>query len=354
MKALVLCAGRGTRLRPLTHTRAKAALPVAGRPVLAHILSYLKRFGCEDVGVVIGPRQGELKRMKVAAPGQRLTFIVQKRPMGIAHAVETAADFLGRDPFLLYLGDNLTDEDLTPALERFRREAPDALIAVRRVANPQAFGVAEVRDGRVVGVEEKPSEPRSDLAIAGIYLFTPAILEAIRGLRPSDRGEYEITDAIERLVRSGKRVLAHVMTSWWQDMGTPEGMLAANVLLLDQIATRIAPDVSLETARIHGRVVIGPGTVLENVRLRGPLLIGPNCQVRDAYIGPYTSVGERSWIAGASVENSILLPGCRLEGTPFHLEDCLLGRDTVVELKSGRSVTLLMGDNGWLRIPHWH
>lgn len=351
MKALVLCAGRGTRLRPLTHTRAKAALPVAGRPVLGHVLAYLKSQGFTEIGIVISPDQAELKRLPVAASGQRLTFIVQRRPRGIAHAVLTAKRFLGSDPFLLYLGDNLTNENLGPVLERFQQDQPEALIAVREVPNPQAFGVAEVAGGRVTRVVEKPSEPATNLAIAGLYLFRQTVLGVIDHLKPSARGEYEITDAIAALIESGGRVEVHRMTSWWQDMGTPEGMLLANGLLLDGMATEIAPGVSLESTSIQGRVVISQGTVLENVRLRGPLLIGHDCQIKDAYIGPYTSVGDGARIQDASVENSILLPDCRLAGIPFHLEDCLLGRGAVVEVKAGRTFTILVGDDGRLQIP---
>jgi glucose-1-phosphate thymidylyltransferase len=351
MKALVLCAGRGTRLRPLTYTRAKAALPVAGRPVLAHILHYLHRFGFTDVGVVISPGQAELRGLAAAPPGQRVAFIVQKRPLGIAHAVQAAGDYLGQEPFLLYLGDNLTNEDLAPALDRFLAERPDGVIAVRKVPNPSAYGIAELNGDQVVQVWEKPANPPGNLAIAGIYLLQPAIHGAIRQLTPSQRGEYEITDALAGLLSGGGRLLAHTMTGWWQDMGTPDGMLAANALLLDTITADIAPDVGLDTTRIQGRVVIAPGVRLENVRLRGPLLIGTGSVLTDAYVGPYTSVGEHSMIANASLENSILLPGCRLEGPIFHLEDCLLGKGAVVEMKSGRAVTLLLGDDGRLQFP---
>lgn len=351
MKALVLCAGRGTRLRPLTHTQAKAALPVAGRPVLGHILTYLQTQGFHEIGIVISPEQAELKRLPVAAEGQSLTFIVQRSPRGIAHAVQTARGFLGSDPFLLYLGDNLTNEDLAPARQRFEADRPEALVAVREVPNPQAFGVAEVQGLRVTRVMEKPSVPATNLAIAGIYLFRPSVLEVIHQLKPSARGEYEITDAIAALVEAGRRVEVHRMTGWWQDMGSPEGMLAANGLLLDAMPANIDPGAALDQVQVQGRVVIAPGAVLENVRLRGPLLIGPDCQIRDAYIGPYTSVGQGARIQDASVENSILLPDCRLRGIPFHLEDCLLGRGAVVEVKAGRTFTILVGDDGRLQIP---
>jgi glucose-1-phosphate thymidylyltransferase len=350
MKALVLCAGRGTRLRPLTHTRAKAALPVAGRPVLTHILKYLSRFGLNDVGVVISPDQEELHGLTDTEPGQRVTFLVQETPLGIAHAVSSARDFLGDEPFLLYLGDNLTGEDLAPAVKRFVDEAPDALIAVRAVPNPQAFGVAELEGGRIVRVTEKPPAPRSNLAIAGIYLFRASAHKAIARLTPSHRGEYEITDAIAGLIADGRIVQAYPMTGWWQDMGTPDGMLAANALLLGEVQPEIAPDVDLSSARISGPAVIGPGVRLTNVDIQGPVIIGAGCHLENARIGPFTSVGDFASIAGSTVRNSILLPGCRLAG-PWTLEDCLLGQGTVVEVRAGQAVTLLLGDDGTLKLP---
>lgn len=350
VKALVLCAGRGTRLRPLTHTRAKAAVPVAGRPVLGHILAYLRGHGLTEVGIVISSDQRELKRLDHDL-NLNLTFIVQKQPKGIAHAVQTAADFLGDQPFLLYLGDNLTDEDLGPMLATFQRERPSALVAVREVATPQAFGVAEVTGDRITRVVEKPRKPTTNLAVAGIYLFGPEVLQAIATLRPSARGEYEITDAIAALIGAGRTVLAHRMSGWWQDMGSPEGLLTANIQLLDAISHQISPGAILDGTSVQGRVVIGSGTVLEGVRLRGPLLIGPDCQIRNSYIGPYTSIGEGCRVEGASVENSVLLPYCRLIDPSFHLADCLLGRGAVVEVRPSHAVTIVMGDDGRLQFP---
>lgn len=352
VKALVLCAGRGTRLRPLTHTQAKASLPVAGRPVLLHILCYLRRLGFMDVGVVISPEQRELRSLRHAGTGQRITFIVQRHPHGIAHAVSAARRFLGDEPFLLYLGDNLTDEDITPALERFQRESPDGLITVREVPNPQQFGVAEVEGDRVVRVVEKPAVPRTNLAIAGIYLFSPALHEGIRTLKPSGRGEYEITDAIAALIRWNRKVTVHRITGWWQDMGTPEGILAANAVLLDRIQTDIDPTAQLREVQIQGRVRIAQGAVLEHVRLRGPLIIGAGSRLSHAYVGPYTSVGEGAVVEQASVENSILLPEARLQGMPFHLEDSLLGAGAVLEPRQGRAVSLHLGADTRVMIPH--
>jgi glucose-1-phosphate thymidylyltransferase len=351
MKALVLCAGRGTRLRPLTYTRAKAALPVAGQPVLTHILAYLSRFGFTDVGIVISPDQAELRELSAALPGQQVTFVEQETPLGIAHAVSCARDYLEGEPFLLYLGDNLTNEDLSPALQRFRTDSPDALIAVRTVPNPQAFGVAELSGERVARVAEKPKEPQSNLAIAGIYLFRPSIHQTITGLTPSARGEYEITDAIAGQLARGSTVLAHTMSGWWQDMGTPAGMLAANALLLRNLPTLVAPDIDLTTTTATGAMVIGAGATLQNVQLEGPVFIGAGSRLENACIGPFASVGEGALIRGATIANSILLPGCSLEGPSLHLEESVLGVGATVQVKAGGSMTLLVGDDGHLQIP---
>jgi glucose-1-phosphate thymidylyltransferase len=324
---------------------------VAGRPVLSHVLAYLRRHGFLDVGVVVSPRQEELRAIPDPDSGQRVTFIVQRRPLGIAHAVSTAARFLGQEPFLLYLGDNLTDEELTPALERFREQAPDALIAVREVADPRSFGVAEVKADRIVRVVEKPAVPVSRLAITGLYLFSPAIHRSIAALKPSARGEYEITDAIAGLIRQNRPVLAHRMTGWWQDMGTLDGILAANARLLSTMQPEIDPDALLRDVAVEGPVLVGAGAVLERVCLKGPLVIGRGSRLTDSIVGPFTSVGDEVLIEKSSVENSILLSGCRLLEVPFHLERCLLGSGSTVGARPGETISLQVGDDARLLIP---
>jgi glucose-1-phosphate thymidylyltransferase len=351
VKALVLCAGRGSRLRPLTHTRAKASLPVAGRPVLHHALDYLYHYGFAEVGVVIGPQQDDLRHLVPVRPEQRVLLILQREPRGIADAVKAARPFLGDEPFLLYLGDNLTNEDLGPALDRFCQETPAALITLREVQNPSAFGVAEVVADRVIRVVEKPASPTSNLAVTGIYLFSAEVFAAIDTLQPSARGELEITDAIARLLEWQRPVLAHRMQGWWQDTGTVDGMLNANSLLLDRIETVIAPTAILEEVKVQGRVWIGPDAVLRRVRLRGPLVIGAGSQLTDTYVGPYTSVGDGAQMQQVSVENSILLPDCRLEGPALRLEDSLVGSRAEVWAREGRSVSLLVGDDSHLLLP---
>lgn len=351
VKALVLCAGRGSRLRPLTHTRAKASLPVAGRPVLHHVLDYLLHHGFTEVGVVVGPQQDDLRHLVPVRAEQQVELIVQQEPCGIAHAVSMARPFLREQPFLLYLGDNLTDEDLTPALRRFHEAQPAALVTLREVENPRAFGVAEVVGDQVVRVVEKPANPPSNLAVAGLYLFASAVHDAIATLQPSARGELEITDAIARLIERQLPVLGHRIQGWWQDMGTLEGMLSANAMLLDRLQTEIHPSAVLEEVTVQGRVWIGPGAILRGVKLRGPLVIGAGSHLSESYVGPYTSVGAGGRMERVAVENSILLPDCRLGGPSLRLEDSVVGSGAEIWAREGRSVSLLVGDDSHLLIP---
>lgn len=322
--------------------------------MLSHVMDYLLGQGFTEIGVVVGPQQEELHAIVAGLPGPKLEWIVQEEPRGIAHAVSIARPYLGDEPFLLVLGDNLTDVDLGPALRRFEKEQPAALILLREVPNPSDFGVAEVRGDRVVAVVEKPRQPPSNLAVAGLYLFSAAVHAAIETLQPSARGELEVTDAIARLIEWQRPVLAYRCSGWWQDMGSIEGILDANAVLLDRIASQVDPTAVLEEVKIQGRVQIGAGAVLRRVRLRGPLVIGAGSCLTDAYVGPYTSVGERSRIVRAAVENSILLPDCRLEGPALWLEDSLVGSSAEVVVRSDRSTSLLLSDHARVRMkPDW-
>jgi len=351
VRALVLCAGRGTRLRPLTHTWAKASLPVAGRPLWQHIFAYLAAHGFDEIGVVVSPGQEALAQDVQRWSPQRVSVIVQEEPGGIAHAVAAARPFLEDEPFLLYLGDNLTNEDLSPALRLFRTEAPAALLTLQRVADPRAFGVAALEGHRVTAVVEKPAVPPSDLAIAGIYVFSPEVHEAIAGLTPSARGELEITDAIARLIAGGRTVLGHELTGWWVDAGSSAGLLAANARLLDAVVPGVDPTAVLEDVDIAGPVVIGPRTVLRRVRLRGPLFIGAECRLTESEIGPSTSIGHGAALDGVRVWNSILLPGSRLAGPGLCLADSVVGAGASVSSRPAEYATVVVGDDVHLAIP---
>jgi glucose-1-phosphate thymidylyltransferase len=327
LKGLILSGGRGTRLRPLTHTSAKQLVPVANKPVLFYGIEALAAAGIADVGIVVAPETGD----EIAAAvgdgrrfGVTVTYIPQEAPLGLAHAVLTAESFLGDSPFVVYLGDNLLRDGITELVGAFREERPDALILLTPVPDPQSYGVAELRDGRVARLVEKPSEPRSDLALVGVYMFTPAIHRAAREIEPSGRGELEITDAIQRLIDGGLRVDPHVVRGWWKDTGKVEDILEANRLILDDLEERIDGD--LVDARVDGRVVVEAGARLERATVRGPAIVGARSRISDAYVGPYTAIGEDVSIVRAEVEHSIILSSSSVEDLQGRMEASLVGR----------------------------
>jgi glucose-1-phosphate thymidylyltransferase len=353
LKGLILSGGRGTRLRPLTHTSAKQLVPVANKPVLFYGLESLAAAGIEDVGVVIAPETGDEIRAAVGDGsrfGVSVTYIVQEAPLGLAHAVLTAEDFLAGAPFVMYLGDNLLRDGITDLVEAFRRERPDALILLTHVPDPESYGVAELDGGRVARLVEKPREPRSDLALVGVYMFTAAILDAARAIEPSGRGELEITDAIQRLVDDGLRVDPHTVTGWWKDTGKVEDILEANRLILDDLAERVEGD--LVDSRVHGRVVVEAGARLERATVRGPAIVGAGARITDAYIGPYSAIGEDAVVSGAEIEHSILLTGSSVRNLDGRMEASLVGKD--VRIARGQTVPkayrFVVGDNAEITI----
>src|SRR5881227_3618497 len=314
LKGLILSGGKGTRLRPITHTSAKQLVPVANKPVLFYGIESLAEAGIRDVGIVIAPETGAEIR-EAAGDGERfgvsITYIEQDAPRGLAHAVLTAEGFLGDSPFVMYLGDNLLRDGIVELVEQFRRVQPDALILLTHVPDPWNYGVAELNGERVARLVEKPKEPQSDLALVGVYMFTPAIFEAARAIEPSGRGELEITDAIQRLIDSGHSVDPHIVRGWWKDTGQVQDMLDANRLILDDLEERV--DGELVDSRVEGRVVVEAGARLERATVRGPAIIGTGAVLRDAYIGPYTAIGPSVRIERAEVEYSIVLEGSSIQ-----------------------------------------
>ena len=354
MKGLILSGGKGTRLRPITHTSAKQLVPVANRPVLFYGIDAMAQAGIDEVGVIIAPETGD--EIRAAAGdgsrfGVRLTYILQDEPAGLAHAVLTAKPFLGDDPFVMYLGDNLLQGGIGELVATFRRNAPDALILLTPVPDPEHYGVAELDDGRVVALAEKPPEPKTDLALVGVYMFTPVIHEAARAIRPSARGELEITDAIQHLVDRGCRVEPHIVRGWWKDTGRLEDMLEANRLILDTIERRI--EGGLVDSRCDGRVVVEAGARLERCTVRGPAIVGAGARLTDCYIGPYTAIGEHCTIERAEVEHSILLDGCTVFDLDGRMESSLLGRNVAVSLTDAqpRAYRFMVGDQSEIGIP---
>jgi glucose-1-phosphate thymidylyltransferase len=354
VKGLILSGGRGTRLRPITHTSAKQLVPVANKPVLFYGIESIAAAGIDDVGIIIAPETGE--EIRAAAGdgsrfGVRITYIVQDEPAGLAHAVLTAEEFLGDDDFVMYLGDNLLQGGIVELVERFRAGGSDALILLTAVDDPQNYGVAELEGERVVRLVEKPAKPRSNLALVGVYMFRSSVHEATHAIAPSARGELEITDAIQHLIDSGRGVESHVVRGWWKDTGQLADMLEANRLILDTLEASCEGD--LVDSQLDGRVVVAAGARLERSKVRGPAVIGARARLTDAYVGPYTAVGEECVIEAAEVEHSILLAGCSVRELDGRIESSLLGRNAHVGRDAGtpRAYRMMLGDNSDVRVP---
>jgi glucose-1-phosphate thymidylyltransferase len=354
LKGLILSGGRGTRLRPITFTSAKQLVPVANKPVLFYGIEAMAAAGIREVGIIIAPETGAEIREAAGDGSQfgvRITYIVQDAPAGLAHAVLTAEPFLAGAPFVMYLGDNLLQGGMEELVQDFRTQAPEALILLTAVPDPQNYGVAELgTDGNVVRLVEKPPEPATDLALVGVYMFTSLIHDAARAIKPSERGELEITDAIQWLVDNGKRVEPHIVRGWWKDTGRLDDMLEANRLILDTIERRIDGD--LHETKVDGRVVIEAGALLERASVRGPAIIGAGAVVRDAYIGPYTAIGRHCVVERAEVEHSILLEGSSVRNLDGRMESSLLGRDVAIYRgdRQPRAYRFMVGDKSEIGI----
>jgi glucose-1-phosphate thymidylyltransferase len=359
LKGLILSGGKGTRLRPITHTSAKQLVPVANKPVLFYGIEAMAEAGIEEVGIIIAPETGR-EIEEVAGDGSRfgvrITYIVQDEPAGLAHAVLTAEPFLQASPFVMYLGDNLLQGGIVELVAAFREHEPDALILLTPVPDPENYGVAELAPaalgevGAIVRLVEKPTQPETNLALVGVYMFTAGIHDAARAIEPSARGELEITDAIQHLVDADRRVEPHIVRGWWKDTGRLEDMLEANRLILDSVVERIEGE--LIDSQVDGRVVIEPGARLERTTVRGPAIIGAGARLSDCYVGPYTAIGEGCTIAGAEVEHSILLAGCTVRDLDGRMESSLLGRNVTVRRGDGqpRAYRFMVGDNADISI----
>ncbi|MEU7721946.1 glucose-1-phosphate thymidylyltransferase [Streptomyces tibetensis] len=353
MKALVLSGGAGTRLRPITHTSAKQLVPVANKPVLFYGLESLADAGITDVGMIVGETAAEIQ--EAVGDGSKfgldVTYIPQERPLGLAHAVLIARDYLGDDDFVMYLGDNFIVGGITGLVDEFRGNRPDAQILLTRVADPRSFGVAELDpSGQVIGLEEKPDQPKSDLALVGVYMFTPLIHEAVRAIEPSWRGELEITHAIQHLIDTRADVRSTVIKGYWKDTGNVGDMLEVNRTVLEGMERRIDGDVD-EASETIGRVVLEEGARIVGSRVVGPVVIGSGTVVSNSYIGPFTSLAENCRITDSELEFSIVLRDSSIQGVG-RIESSLIGRH--VEVTPAPSVPsahrLVLGDHSKVQI----
>ncbi|MEV7009719.1 glucose-1-phosphate thymidylyltransferase [Streptosporangium sp. NPDC051022] len=353
MKALVLAGGSGTRLRPITHTSAKQLVPVANKPVLFYGLEAIAAAGIRDIGIVVGETQAEIEAAvgDGSALGLQVTYLRQQAPLGLAHAVLIARDYLGDDDFVMYLGDNFIVGGIDGIVGRFARDRPAAQIMLTQVGDPRQFGVAELdADGRVVGLEEKPSVPKSDLALVGVYLFTPAIHQAVAELKPSWRGELEITDAIQWLIERGHRIESTTISGYWKDTGNVTDMLEVNRLVLESLDGRLDGRVD-DASELIGRVVVEAGGVVERSRIVGPAIIGAGARIVDSYIGPFTSIAADCVVDTSEIEYSIVLPRASISGVS-RIEASLIGHDVEVTPapNTPRAHRLVLGDHSKVQI----
>ena len=335
MKAIIPAAGLGTRLRPLTYTRPKPVLRVAGQPIIAHAIHTLVHAGITDIGIVVSDiTRDEIQHAVRGLPDVEITLINQHEQLGLGHAVLTARDWVAQDDFCVYLGDNLFEHGATPFVHAFQQHRPSALIALVEVPDPTAFGVAQLDGTRITRLVEKPKDPPSNLAVAGLYCFTPEIFDMLDGMPPSARGEFEITDGIQRLIDAALNVQGQAVQGWWKDTGRPADLLDANRLLLERLQDDVQGEVT--DSRITGRVVIPASARVIRSKIVGPVMLGEGVVIEDAYIGPFTSIGANSVIRGAEVEHSVVDEGAQIENVSKRLQDCLIG--VRAQVRGGRTV----------------
>lgn len=353
MKALVLSGGKGTRLRPITHTSAKQLVPVANKPILLYGLESIVEAGITDIGVVVGDTHEEIKNTlgDGSAFGAKLTYIRQEEPLGLAHAVKISHDFLKSDPFVMYLGDNLILGGIKRFVKEFGEKKPVAKILLAKVPNPQDFGVAELKGDRVVSLIEKPQDPKSDLALVGVYLFTEAIFKSIEAIKPSARGELEITDAIQNLLDGSLKVEYEVVEGWWKDTGKLGDLLEANRMVLDSNKESMEADVDGEST-IDFKVSAGKGTKIIKSNIQGPVVIGENCVIENAYIGPFTSIDDNVTLRNCEIENSVVMNNVSIHDLTGRITESLIGRNVEITKSNGtpKAHRFMIGDSSIVEV----
>jgi glucose-1-phosphate thymidylyltransferase len=331
LKALIASGGRGTRLRPLTHTQNKHLIPIANKPILHYAIEAAVDAGIKQIGIVCNADSNEVQQ--AIGNGKRwnarITYIPQNAPLGLAHVVKIAQKFIGKDPFIFYLGDNMVVGGVKRFIDEFERSGCNCFLTLARVNDPERFGVPEIKNGKIVRVEEKPRKPRSSFAVAGIYIYDHHIFEAARKIKPSKRGELEISDAHQYLIDKGYKVGFSEITGWWKDTGKPSDLLEANRLVLDNIQPGLEGKVD-STSVVAGKVRLEEGSSVINSVVRGPAIIGKGCIIENSYIGPFTAIGDRTHIRNSEVEYSIVLRDCKVHDVRIRIEGSILGNDVEI------------------------
>jgi glucose-1-phosphate thymidylyltransferase len=349
MKGLILSGGKGTRLRPFTYTGAKQLVPLANKPVLFYAIEDLVEAGITAIAIVISPETGDQVKAVVGDGshfGAQITYIVQDAPRGIAHGIKIAQDFIGADPFVLFLGDNFLREGIVPQVKAFRDGGLNAQIILYPMDDPSSMGVAVLDgDGRVTRLVEKPKQFISPYAVIGIYMFDCHVFEAVNSIKPSTRGELEITETIQYLIDHGLKVGAQPLTGWWIDTGKMSDILEANRLILDILETRIEGQVTGDS-RIEGRVVLEPGALVINSTIRGPVIIGAQTRIENAYVGPFTSIQNDCVVQNCEIEHSVVLENTRILDVSARIADSLIGRNVEIGRASGqnKALKIMLGD----------
>lgn len=357
MKALIAAGGHGTRLRPITYTLNKHLIPIANKPMIFYALEKIAETGIKEVGITLNP--GDVFFPKAVGDGSkwglRITYIEQTGgPLGLAHVVKIAEPYLKKDPFIFYLGDNIILSSIAGFIEKFKKEKLNCLLALSKVKDPERFGVPEIKNGKIIKVEEKPVNPKSDFAVTGIYIYDHNVFNAIKKIKPSARGELEISDAHTALIEEGLNVGFSEITGWWKDTGKPYDLLDGNQLVLSKMEGKISPSAKIEKGVVlQGNVVIGDGSEIRGKSLiRGPVIIGNSTIIEDAYVGPYTSVGDRVEIYGAEIEHSIVFDDADIN-TDKQITDSLIGKNaTITPVRETRPSghKLIIGDNSQVEL----
>jgi glucose-1-phosphate thymidylyltransferase len=358
LKALITSGGHGSRLRPLTHTSNKHLIPIANKPMIFYAIESVIQAGIKDIGILINPGTGnEIKEALGNGKkwGAKLSYILQEAPLGLAHVIKISEDFIGDSPFVFYLGDNILLGGIKGFIGEFIRNKNNCQLVLAKVREPQRFGVADIENGRVTRVIEKPKNPKSPFSVAGIYVYDRSIFEAVNNITRGKRGELEISDAHQYLIDNGFRVGYCEVTGWWKDTGRPEDLLEANRIILDNIIPGAEPKIMGDvdsSSNIAGKVIIQEGAKIIKSVIRGPAIIGENSLIEKSYIGPFTSVNYGCMIKNSEIEYSIVLENCKISDTNSRIEKSLIGREVMIYSNNTKPKThrFILGDQSTIEL----